>query len=141
MVVHWLQHLLQVQRSRFWFKIRSLNFFQIHIILPASLWLRGLLSFQYKSIPGTFLGCKERTACKTDNLSNICEPTVYKMCILNISRLYRPAWPVRYIALLSYVIVLYITENSFSSNGTILVLSPIIQNLAAMHIVPGDLKC
>jgi hypothetical protein len=44
---------LQTEKSRVWFPIMSLEFF-IGIILPAALWLWGLLSLQQKWVPGIF---------------------------------------------------------------------------------------
>jgi hypothetical protein len=46
-------------------------------------------------------GCKGRPARKADNLTAICEPTVYGTCgSLDVSQPYRPPWSVAAIALL-----------------------------------------
>jgi hypothetical protein len=46
---------------------------------------------------------KGRPACKADDLTAICEPTVYrKFWILNVSQSYGPPWPVTGIALPSF---------------------------------------
>jgi hypothetical protein len=58
--------------------MRSLDF-SIYLILPAALlpWVR--LNLQQKWVLGIFLGGQGRPARKSDNLTAICEPTVYKM--------------------------------------------------------------
>jgi hypothetical protein len=45
-------------------------------------------------------GGKVQLGRRTDNVTAICESTVYTMWILNISQYYRPLWPVTGIALL-----------------------------------------
>jgi hypothetical protein len=76
MVVQLVEALCYECRWRFksrWGKF----FFLIYLILPTALWPCGWLSFYEKWVPRIFLGGKGRPALKADNLTAICEPTVY----------------------------------------------------------------
>jgi hypothetical protein len=50
--------------------------FSIYLIFPAALRRWGRLSLEQKLIPGTFLGVKERPACKANSLIATREPIV-----------------------------------------------------------------
>jgi hypothetical protein len=66
--------MLQAGMSRVRCLIRSLDF-SIDVIVPATLWPSGRLSFKQKWVSGIFLGCKGRAARKTDLIA-ICESIV-----------------------------------------------------------------
>jgi hypothetical protein len=68
--------MLKAGRSWVRFPMRSLDCFSIDLMLPAVLWPWGWPSLYQKWVAGIFCGQSVR---KADNLTAICEPTVYKM--------------------------------------------------------------
>jgi hypothetical protein len=71
--------MLQAGRSGVRFAMSLLNY-SIYLIHPAALWSWSRLSLWQKLVSGIFLGGKGRPARKTDNLTAIHEPTIYKIC-------------------------------------------------------------
>jgi hypothetical protein len=69
-----------LQDGRSWVRslMRSLDF-SIYLILPGTLWLWGSTQPVTEMITRNLPGGNGRPACKADNLTTICEPTVYKM--------------------------------------------------------------
>jgi hypothetical protein len=73
-----LGSMLQAGRSRIRFPVRSLDF-TIDLILPAALWPLGSTQPLTEMSTSNLPGGKGRPAHKADNLTAICELTLWKM--------------------------------------------------------------
>jgi hypothetical protein len=89
--------------------MRLNEFFSIYLIPPAALGPKVYSAsnrIEYQKQKIMFLGSRARPVRKADNLTAICEPIVYTMWDLNISRPPRPITGIALLVSLQYAVIL-----------------------------------